>query len=294
MGLVLDVLMKNVLWVLVILAQVVNGNVTTAVCAGLIIKELPMLDLKNRELWDQLFLTDPSQTTTIEGKEYKGTSTHPYWLTFRCTEVFGPCGDGWGFSIKNQGFEALDQETKLHWAMVQFWYMRDGKKCLVEHMGSTKAVYRTAGNANTPSKMKYDEEAPKKSVTDALVKCMSQIGLTGDIHSKLWNTPGHQQRAREFHQYLQTLRDKNYAEASTRSEEQNTNSQTMPPRDSNQENLKTYSRDELESILVSVQTAQSFEQLNKIYKLYKNTPIQQTVYNACQSKRKDAGWMQKQ
>lgn len=138
--------------------------------------------MNNTELWNSVCVTDPSAVKPITGKPYKGNSPKPYWLIWRATETFGPCGLGWGVVVKSESFMRMSESDVMHSAVVQFWYMRDGKRCEIEQMGQTKAAYMTASG-----KLMVDEDAGKKSVTDGMVKCMSMVGFAGDIFSGRWD-----------------------------------------------------------------------------------------------------------
>ena len=138
--------------------------------------------MDNMQLWRSVCVTDPSAVKKITGKPYQGDSPKPYWLIQRATEVFGPCGEGWGVEVKNEGFHRMTDTDVMHTAVVVVWYMRDGKRCAVEQMGQTKACYAKSGGG-----MMLDEDAGKKSVTDGMVKCLSMIGFAGDIFSGQWN-----------------------------------------------------------------------------------------------------------
>ncbi len=138
--------------------------------------------MSNTELWDSVQTTDPAAVKPITGKPYKGNSPKPYWLIRRATEIFGPCGEGWGVEVKSEGFHRMTETDVMHSAVVIVWYMRDGKRCSIEQMGQTKACYAKSGGG-----MVLDEDAGKKSVTDGMVKCLSMIGFAGDIFSGLWD-----------------------------------------------------------------------------------------------------------
>jgi hypothetical protein len=58
----------------------------------------------------------------------------------------------------------------------------DDKRGEFEQVGQTRASYQSAAG-----KFIVDEDAPKKSVTDALVKCASYLGFAGDIFSGMWD-----------------------------------------------------------------------------------------------------------
>jgi len=131
----------------------------------------------NTALWDSVETTPPSKTKAITGKPYKGTSPQPYYLIRKATEVFGPCGIGWGFTIIDERMEDGSPNVRVHIARVRVWYEWNGKRGEVEHVGQTVFC---GSNKNGPF---TDEDAPKKSVTDALVKALSLIGFAGDIFS---------------------------------------------------------------------------------------------------------------
>ena len=137
---------------------------------------------KNTALWNSVCVTDPAAVKPITGKPYKGNSPKPYWLIWRATETFGPCGQGWGVTVKSESFYRMSETDVMHSAVVCFWYVKDGQRCEVEQMGQTKAAYMTAAN-----KLMVDEDAGKKSVTDGMVKCMSMLGFAGDIFSGRWD-----------------------------------------------------------------------------------------------------------
>lgn len=138
--------------------------------------------MNNMEFWNKVKKTDPSRVKPITGKQYKGNSPQPYYLVERLTEEFGMCGDGWGFVIDSERMERLTETDVLHVAVVTLWYNKGERRCEVQQVGQTKAVYKSA-----KSGIIVDEDAPKKSVTDALVKCASYLGFAGDIFSGAWD-----------------------------------------------------------------------------------------------------------
>lgn len=130
---------------------------------------------ENLKLWEAVERTDPKQTKAITGKPYKGTSPKPYYLVQKATETFGPCGIGWGFTIVSERVEDGSAGDKVHIAHVRLWYVWNDKRGEVEHVGQTMFAGK---NKNGPY---TDEDAPKKSITDALVKALSMVGFAGDI-----------------------------------------------------------------------------------------------------------------
>lgn len=137
--------------------------------------------METMKLWQSVCVTDPRAVKPITGKQYKGNSPKPYWVIQRATEVFGPCGLGWGVQILSERFERFADEA-LHIAHVKVWYVQDGKRGEIEQMGQTRAAYTSAAGKHI-----VDEDAPKKSATDGMVKCLSMLGFAGDIFSGQWD-----------------------------------------------------------------------------------------------------------
>ncbi len=138
--------------------------------------------MSNMDLWHRVCKTDPAHVKPITGKDYSGNSPKPYWIVQRLTEEFGPCGIGWGFTVLNERFERFSDTDTLHVALVEFWYVLGDKRGELQQVGQTKSSYVTSKGV-----FKVDEDAPKKSVTDALVKCASYLGFAGDIFSGRWD-----------------------------------------------------------------------------------------------------------
>lgn len=136
----------------------------------------------NMKFWDSVKKTDPKRVKPITGKQYKGNSPQPYYLVERMTEAFGMCGIGWGINIISERMERLTDTDILHIAVVELWYIHDGKKGSISQIGQTKACYKKNDGG-----LMTDEDAPKKSITDAMTKCMSYLGFAGDIFSGQWD-----------------------------------------------------------------------------------------------------------
>ena len=130
----------------------------------------------NLTLWKTVETTPTKHTKAITGKSYNGTSPKPHYLVWKATETFGPCGIGWGFTIEDERVEDGAGGERLHVARVKVWYKWGNERGEVEHIGGTAfSGTRASGKPYT------DEDAPKKSVTDALIKALSMIGFAGDI-----------------------------------------------------------------------------------------------------------------
>jgi hypothetical protein len=133
----------------------------------------------NLALWEAHEDIDPKFTKAITGRDYGGTSPNPQYVIKCLTDLFGPVGKGFGWRVVAEGFERFG-ETSLHWCRIEFWHT--DRANVFEAYGQTKAAFVTSKGT-----MRVDEDAPKKSLTDAIVKAASQIGIAANIFLGRWD-----------------------------------------------------------------------------------------------------------
>lgn len=133
---------------------------------------------ENLTIWDRFADIDPKHTKPITGKAYKGTSPNPQYIIKCLTELFGPVGKGFGWEVLQEDFTPLNDEV-LHWCRIRFWH-GDRANCF-ESYGQTKALMKTKNG------LMSDEDAPKKSLTDAIIKAASHIGIAANIFLGRWD-----------------------------------------------------------------------------------------------------------
>ena len=136
---------------------------------------------KNMNIWDKAQETDPKFTK----KDYGGfTSINGIYLIRKATSIFGAMGIGWGFEILeeryDEGVPFMTKDVgqvmaKSHTIKLELWFKQDGELGKVVNFGHTKYIYKTKNGHM------IDEEAPKKSLTDAIKKCLSMLGFSADI-----------------------------------------------------------------------------------------------------------------
>lgn len=132
----------------------------------------------NLEIWDRFSDIDPKFTKPITGKAYRGTSPNPQYVIKCLTEMFGPVGQGFGWEVVQEDFTHFGDEV-LHWCRIRFWHTsRDN---WFEAYGQTKALMKTKNG------LMLDEDCAKKSLTDAIVKASSHIGVAANIFLGRWD-----------------------------------------------------------------------------------------------------------
>ena len=130
----------------------------------------------NVKLWDKSYATDRKHTKAFtKSGGFKGTAISPMYLVRKATEVFGPCGLGWGFYDADVRVEEVGG-TKVWYTQVVMWYIHPETKQrgTVSQWGGTVMTFGKEGQP--------DDEAAKKSSTDGLTKCLSYLGFGADVH----------------------------------------------------------------------------------------------------------------
>lgn len=147
----------------------------------------------NIALWEIVQATDPKYTKDFTRRDgFSGTAINATYQAKKATEAFGPMGLGWGVKILDEryiegahmGWNAQGSDLgpeKIHVVRVELWYRWHGERGAIEHFGQTKFVGCTANGVFT------DEEAPKKSVTEATSKCLSLLGFGADVYMGLYD-----------------------------------------------------------------------------------------------------------
>lgn len=135
--------------------------------------------MDNLEIWNRFADIDPKFTKSISGKDYRGTSPNAHYVIRCLTELFGPVGQGFGWRVVAESIDHFG-DTAIHWCRIEFWHTNRANT--FESYGQTKMAYQTAKGP-----IKVDEDAPKKSLTDAITKAAAQIGVASNIFLGRWD-----------------------------------------------------------------------------------------------------------
>ena len=172
--------------------------------------------MSNLDLWNRLRPVDRAFTKPITGKSYKGDSPSPAYVVQQLTEALGPIGDKWGFTVKfdrvrpgkphqievfrradyappregEQRGPILTNEVRYelireeyHEVCITFWILNeDGHVRTFDAFGGTPMLYMTKNGH-----WMHDEDAAKKSLTDAYTKGASWLGACADIFLGLFD-----------------------------------------------------------------------------------------------------------
>ncbi|HGM6296767.1 TPA: hypothetical protein ACKQCH_001069 [Serratia marcescens] len=171
----------------------------------LVIAEQSAEDGDNLGIWNRVYKTDAKFTKAFSNNG-GGTSINGTYMVMQATKVFGPQGINWGVEIIEERFDngapimrsVKQQDGSFiqeiipngaggylcevnHTVKIRLWYKHSGKTGEVIAYGCTPYVYKSK---NGPLS---DGEAPKKSLTDATKKALSQLGFSADVFLGLYD-----------------------------------------------------------------------------------------------------------
>lgn len=149
-----------------------------------VLDELDATRAARMKIWNALCRTDPAHTKQFQrAGGFRGTALKPIWVEKRLTELFGPCGTGWGTEKPN--FRVVEAGVEmLVFCTVRGWYI-DPDKEPNENMLDRRYVYGVGGDkivVMTKNGPKVDDEAFKKAATDAIGNAFKHVGVGADIH----------------------------------------------------------------------------------------------------------------
>jgi hypothetical protein len=159
---------------------------------------------KNLSIWNQVEKTDTRYTKDAKVGGQQITSLNGTAMIMKATEVFGPVGIGFGWSITEERFDKGaemfsgegDKRFSLgfelnHTVKILFWFKHGGERGELEQYGCTPYLYKSKFGTTT------DGEAPKKSLTDAIKKSLSMLGFSADVFLGMFDDRDYVQQRQE-------------------------------------------------------------------------------------------------
>lgn len=203
----------------------------------------------NMTIWNQVEKTDTRYTKDAKVGGQQITSLNGTAMIMKATEVFGPVGIGFGWSVTEERFDkgaeifSGEGEKRVslgfelnHTVKILFWFKHGGERGELEQYGCTPYLYKSKFGTTT------DGEAPKKSLTDAIKKSLSMLGFSADVFLGMFDDRDYvQQRQEEV--AIEQAEDRE-AEAARQQQER---------------------LDYIKSVVDTMQGAQSLQELKKLH-----------------------------
>lgn len=161
---------------------------------------------KNLALWRNVQKTDPTYTKGFNAPGgHSGTAINATYFIREATEQWGPIGLNWGYTVIEErvdnGAPVYDEQMEIlghvmtNTIRLELWVKKstldseytpetgEDPIARVTHYGHTPYIYYSANSKRWIT----DQEATKKSLTDALKKCLSMYGFCADIYLGLFD-----------------------------------------------------------------------------------------------------------
>ena len=140
---------------------------------------------ENMKIWDALKQPPISALKEIKGGRLSGmTDIKPQWRYQAMTELFGPCGTGWKFTIEKLWTEAGSDDQIVAFASILLFVKKspngpweDG----IPGIGGSMLVAKESKGPHT------SDEAYKMAVTDAVGTAMKMLGVASDVYMGNWD-----------------------------------------------------------------------------------------------------------
>ena len=139
--------------------------------------------MKHMEIWNKVKQPPAYALKSITGGRLKGmTDIKPQWRLAALTEVFGPCGVGWKYTIDKLWTDTGPDGQVVASAIVSIYYKQDGK-----WSDPTPGVGGSMLAAKETSGLRTSDEAYKMAVTDAISVAAKSLGVAADIYMGCWD-----------------------------------------------------------------------------------------------------------
>ena len=151
--------------------------------------------MSNMDLWNTVKQPPAKALKQIQAGRLKGKSDiNPQWRMQAMTEMFGPCGKGWKYTIDRLWTEPGLQDQVFAFAQVSLYIPESVKDNALEKLGIEKfwsePIPGIGGSMlleKQSSGVHHNDEAFKMAVTDALSVAMKALGVAADIYLGLWD-----------------------------------------------------------------------------------------------------------
>lgn len=141
-----------------------------------------MAEFEKMKIWDSVSQPPPDALKPITGGRLKNmTAISPQWRYKAATEIFGPCGIGWKYTIDRLWLDPSGIEIIAN-ASISLYFKHDGEwsEPIPGIGGSKLLAQEKAGAYNC-------DEAYKMAVTDALSVALKMLGFGADVYMGSWD-----------------------------------------------------------------------------------------------------------
>lgn len=139
--------------------------------------------MSNLSNWEKLARPPVTALKPILAGRLKGKSDiNPQWRYKAMTEVYGPCGEGWKYSIDRLWTEPGAQDQVMAFAQVSLFVCKSNVwSDPIPGVGGSMLIAKESSGLHT------SDEAFKMAITDALSVALKMLGVAADIYMGAWD-----------------------------------------------------------------------------------------------------------
>ena len=134
--------------------------------------------MENLEIYNAVRSVPAEAKSEIKGGRLNGkTDINPMWRIKKLTELFGPCGVGWKYTIDREWLETGANGEISAFMDISLYFKHDGEW--------SEAVPGTGGSAfiaKEKSGLYTSDECYKMALTDALSVACKALGIAADVY----------------------------------------------------------------------------------------------------------------
>ena len=148
--------------------------------------------MNNLDIWQKVCRPPETALKKISGGRLSGmTDINPQWRLKAMTEVFGPCGVGWKWTVEKLWTEPGPGGEVMAFALVSVWTKGAPDLGNADPVGAwSDPIPGIGGNAlvaKESSGLRANDEAFKMAITDALSTAFKCLGVGADIYERKWD-----------------------------------------------------------------------------------------------------------
>lgn len=163
------------------------------------------MENNNLEIYNKVREVPESAQKTIRGGRLKGmTDINPMWRIKTLTDLFGPCGIGWYYEVKDRWIESsMSNEEITANVLISLYIKSEGAwSAPIQGIGGSKLV------ANEKQGLYVNDECFKMALTDAISVACKALGVGADIYWSSDNTKYIDTKKENFEQEMEAERTK--------------------------------------------------------------------------------------
>jgi hypothetical protein len=134
--------------------------------------------MNNKEIYDNIRAVPDYAKKQIDSGRMKGkTDISPMWRIETLTEVFGPCGIGWWYVIKDQRLQkGAGEEVKAFVDIDLYYKWGDTVSQPIPGIGGNTFIAKERNGLYT------DDDCFKKALSDAISVAAKALGMGADVY----------------------------------------------------------------------------------------------------------------